>query len=217
MKIKVCGLRERENIEALKLLPIDFMGFIFYAASKRDVSNTKGLSKLLADQNWQSSIKKVGVFVNAEIGELLHRVHDYHLDFVQLHGEESPEYCQELQHFWSISNLRKARIIKVFSIATESDFEQFSKYEPFCQFFLFDTKGEQRGGNGVQFDWNLLTNYKGMIPFLLSGGIGAEDQEAVRQINIPQFYGIDVNSKFEIAPANKDVEKLKQFTQQLKY
>lgn len=209
-------MREPTNIEALKQLQIDFMGFIFYRASKRDVSLEKTLSKVLRDDNWNSTIKKVGVFVNAEIEDILHHVHDYNLDFVQLHGEESPEYCKELQSIWTMSTLRKARIIKAFSIGQADDFKNVSKYEPYCQLFLFDTKGDLRGGNGISFDWALLAYYQGMTPFFLSGGIGELDAEAVREINIPQLYGIDINSKFEITPALKDEIKVRQFVQELK-
>lgn len=216
MKVKVCGLKEIGNIEALKQLSIDFMGFIFYPKSKRYVGQSEALKSLLQEQNWQSDIKKVGVFVDVEIDEILHTVHDYSLDYVQLHGNESPEYCRELNRIWSISSMRKAKLIKAFAIGDASDFEQVNQYQAHCQLFIFDTKGENKGGNGISFDWDLLKHYSGMIPFLLSGGINESDAQKIRQLNAPQLAGVDINSRFESAPALKDVEKVKQFIANLK-
>ncbi|MEM9886261.1 MAG: phosphoribosylanthranilate isomerase [Bacteroidota bacterium] len=216
MNIKVCGLRKAENIEALKQLEIDWMGFIFYKNSPRDVSQEESLKSLLIDENWASEIKKVGVFVNIRIHDILHYVHDYHLDYVQLHGNESPEYCQELNTLWSMSSMRKAKIIKAFSIATEEDFQYVRTYERHCAYFLFDTKGELPGGNGVTFNWDLLKHYQGITPFLLSGGISEAEVPAIRKLDAPQLFGVDINSKFEISPALKDIEKVKRFVQALK-
>ncbi len=216
MKVKVCGLRDIDNINALKQLPIELMGFIFYPSSKRYIGAGAALKTTLKDENWNSTTRKVGVFVDVEIDEILHHVHDYNLDFVQLHGNESPEYCAELNHIWSISSMRQAKLIKAFAIQTAEDFEQVEHYQSQCQLFIFDTKGENPGGNGVSFDWNLLENYKGIIPFLLSGGISIEDAEKIRQLKAPQLAGVDINSRFEIEPAMKDVEKVKQFIEKLK-
>lgn len=215
MKVKICGLRDRANIEDLKKLPIDFMGFIFYPNSPRDVSQDEELKNILDDDHWNSEIKKVGVFVNMQIHDILHYVHDYHLDFVQLHGNESPEYCRELNSLWSISTVKSAKIIKSFSIESAEDFEDIHQYERHCAYFLFDTKGKSPGGNGVTFDWNLLENYKGITPFLLSGGIGEEHAQTIKTIQVPQFSGIDINSKFESKPALKNVKNIKKFLQAL--
>ena len=216
MNIKVCGLKSEENINALKQFDIDWMGFIFYKDSPRDVSNEQHLKTLLLDENWQSEIKKVGVFVNMRIHDILHYVHDYHLDYVQLHGNESPEYCQELNSLWSMSSMRKAKIIKAFSIGSAEDFKNVQLYERHCAYFLFDTKGEQAGGNGVTFDWDLLDHYQGITPFILSGGISKTEIPTIKKLTAPQLFGVDINSKFETAPAQKDVKLVKSFAQMLK-
>lgn len=215
MKVKVCGLREPENIESLAKLPIDFMGFIFYKKSPRNVVGG-ALEKWLGKNDAVlGNIKRVGVFVNAEIEEILNRVHDFGLDYVQLHGNESPEYCREILSFWAASTLRSARFIKAFAVDADFDFTQTRAYEGICPLFLFDTKTPQHGGSGVSFDWNLLTKYKGNTPFLLSGGIDEDDATAIKQLNIPQLYGVDVNSRFEVQPGVKDVEKVKRFLEAL--
>ncbi len=215
MKVKVCGLRDPENIEALAKLPIDFMGFIFYKKSPRNVTGDKLEKWLHKNGAVLGNIKRVGVFVNAEIEEILNRVHDFGLDYVQLHGNESPGYCREIQSFWAASTLKNARFIKAFAVDAEFDFEQTRAYEGICSLFLFDTKTPQHGGSGVSFDWNLLEKYKGNTPFLLSGGIDEGDAEAIKQLNIPQLYGVDVNSRFEVQPGVKDVEKLGRFLEKL--
>lgn len=216
MKVKVCGLREQQNIKELKKLPIDFMGFIFYKKSPRYVGKEKTLNDFLRDDQWNSDIKRVGVFVNAQIHDLLHDVHDYHLDFVQLHGTESSEYCKELNDLWSISSMRGAKIIKVFSIETADDFQEVQAYESHCAYFLFDTKGKNPGGNGISFDWELLSNYQGITPFFLSGGITKDDVTAIRNLRIPQLHGVDINSKFESEAGVKNVEKVQKFVKELK-
>lgn len=210
MKIKVCGLRDPENIEALAQLPIDFMGFIFYRKSPRYVG--KGLENwLAANEAKLEGIKRVGVFVNAEIEEILNRVHDFELDYVQLHGNESPEYCREIKLLWEASSARRAQFIKAFPVDADFDFAETQTYEGICSLFLFDTKTPQHGGSGVSFDWNLLAKYKGNTPFLLSGGIDEDDSDAIKQLNFPQLYGVDVNSRFEVEPGIKNKEKVKQF------
>ncbi|MEM0993671.1 MAG: phosphoribosylanthranilate isomerase [Bacteroidota bacterium] len=216
MNIKVCGLKSEDNINALKQLDLDWMGFIFYEKSPRDVSEEAHLKTALLDENWQSDIKKVGVFVNMRIHDILHYVHDYHLDFVQLHGNERPEYCRELNNLWSMSSMRKAKIIKAFSIGAAEDFEHVQQYERHCAYFLFDTKGEAPGGNGVTFDWKLLDHYQGITPFLLSGGISEAEVPAIKKLTAPQLFGVDINSKFEQAPTIKDVKRIQHFIQMLK-
>lgn len=214
MKVKVCGLREPENIEALAQLPIDFMGFIFYRKSPRYVG--KGLEKwLVANEEKLEGIKRVGIFVNAEIEEILNRVHDFALDYVQLHGNESPEYCREIKLLWEASSARSARFIKAFPVDVDFDFAETQDYEGICSLFLFDTKTPQHGGSGVSFDWNLLAQYKGQTPFLLSGGIDEKDADAIKALNFPQLYGVDVNSRFEVEPGVKDVEKVGRFLETL--
>ncbi len=215
MKIKVCGLREPDNITALAKLPVDMMGFIFYEKSLRFAG--KKLAQWLALEGGAlEGIKRVGVFVNAEVEDVLNHVHDFELDFVQLHGNESPEYCQLLRNLWESTSMRKAKLIKAFRVDEGFDFDQVSPFTSHCAYFLFDTKGQEYGGTGEQFDWKLLGNYHGVTPFILSGGIGPETVDDVLGFRHPQLYGIDINSRFEQEPGIKDIEKVAQFVTALK-
>jgi phosphoribosylanthranilate isomerase len=197
MIIKTCGMRDADNIRAVSELRIDWMGFIFWAPSSRYVSEKP--SFLPTRQ------KRVGVFVDARIEEVKSKADEYALDLIQLHGSESPAFCE-----WLKANSRQ-QLIKAFNIATQEDLEQTIPYEGLVDYFLFDTKAKMVGGNGTQFDWSVLSAYQGNTPFLLSGGIGPDDAEKVRNFHHPQLAGIDLNSRFELSPALKDIEKLKQF------
>jgi phosphoribosylanthranilate isomerase len=197
MIIKTCGMRDADNIRAVSELGIDWMGFIFWAPSSRYVSEKP--SFLPTRQ------KRVGVFVDARIEEVKSKADEYALDLIQLHGSESPAFCERLK-----ANSRQ-QLIKAFNIATQEDLEQTIPYEGLVDYFLFDTKAKMVGGNGTQFDWSILSAYQGNTPFLLSGGIGPDDAEKVRNFHHPQLAGIDLNSRFELSPAFKDIEKLKQF------
>lgn len=216
MKIKVCGLKDPANLQAILELPIDMAGFIFYPKSPR-FAESKAL-RVWIDKNPSAfgKVEKVGVFVNAEIEYVLNTVHDYHLDYVQLHGAESPEYCRELISYWSIGSLRSAKFIKAFQVTPAFDFEETERFEGLCSYFLFDAHGEQPGGNGVSFDWHKLEEYKGITPFLLSGGISEQDAETIRHINVKSLWGVDINSKFETKPGIKDPEKVANFVKALK-
>ena len=215
MKIKVCGMREPGNLVALAKLPIDMVGFIFYAKSPRYAGES--LAKWLAKEGAALEGKKrVGVFVNAEVEDVLNHVHDFELDFVQLHGNESPEYCQLLRNLWESTSMRKAKLIKAFRVDEDFDFNQVSPYTSHCAYFLFDTRGQEYGGTGRQFDWKLLNDYHGVTPFLLSGGIGPEAVGAVLDFQHPQFYGVDLNSRFEREPGIKDIDKIAAFVTALK-
>ena len=197
MIIKTCGMRDADNIRAVSELRIDWMGFIFWPPSSRYVSEKP--SFLPTRQ------KRVGVFVDARIEEVKSKADEYALDLIQLHGSESPAFCERLK-----ANSRQ-QLIKAFNIATQEDLEQTIPYEGLVDYFLFDTKAKMVGGNGTQFDWSVLSAYQGNTPFLLSGGIGPDDAEKVRNFHHPQLAGIDLNSRFELSPAFKDIEKLKQF------
>lgn len=215
MKIKVCGLKFPENIEAVLSLPVEFIGLIFYPKSPR-FAESPALEKWLNKHASKfEQVSKVGVFVNAEIEQVLNAVHDYQLDFVQLHGNESPEYCQELKQYWDISSLRHAKIIKAFGVDEHFDFAETQAYARWCAYFLFDTPGPQHGGSGVVFDWSLLQNYEGVTPFFLSGGIDEDSAKAIRKLKLPSLVGIDLNSRFETEPGVKDVEKIKRFLEGL--
>ncbi len=188
-----------ENIlEVSQLLP-DYLGFIFYEKSSRYFDGE--IPEI------PNSIKKVGVFVNATLKEIISKIKKYNLDIIQLHGNETPEYCENLKN----DNLE---IIKVFSVDDDFNFEELSKYENVCDYFLFDTKGKLHGGNGVTFNWQILEKYKSKKPLILSGGIGIEEIEKIKKLNLP-IYAIDINSKFEIEPGLKNTQLLQQFITQL--
>ena len=192
-------MRDAENIREVEALGIDMMGFIFWPKSKRFVSEYP--------EDMPVSCKRVGVFVNESIEKVRHIADDYALDIIQLHGSESPEYAREL---------REWEMIKAFNIATKEDLEATKPYEGIVDYFLFDTKGLSVGGNGEKFDWSVLDAYNGTTPFLLSGGIGPNDAERVKEFHHPKCIGIDLNSRFEIAPGLKDVEKLKTFLEKIR-
>ena len=211
MLIKVCGMREPANLASMLALPIDLVGFIFYKKSPR-FAESKALRQWIARHpDAFGPIKKVGIFVNAEVEVILNAVHDYQLDYVQLHGAESPEYCMEILTLWQMGSMRSAKLIKAFPVDAEFDFSLTRAYEKTCTYFLFDTKTDLHGGSGARFDWGLLSQYQGETPFLLSGGLGPDDATAVREVRHPQLAGIDLNSCFETEPGVKDIEKLAQF------
>lgn len=199
MKIKVCGMREASNIADLGQTPIDYIGFIFYSKSPRYVDS-------LPQVMIPSHIKRVGVFVNSSIEEIEAKVTAFGLDYIQLHGNESPTFCKTLKG-------KGLQIIKAFRVGDDFDFNILTEYEDVCDYFLLDAKGKSYGGNGVVFDWQLLTNYTSPKPFFLSGGIDLESISAIQELKVAQLYAIDINSKFEISPALKDIQKVQQFIQ----
>jgi phosphoribosylanthranilate isomerase len=199
MKIKVCGLRQQENIEKVVALNPNFIGFIFYEKSPRFVGEELNEEYI---RSIPQSIKKVGVFVNASPGYILNMVKKYDLQYAQLHGNEMPDICRSIRQ-------KGVSVIKAFSIDEHFNFAMLNNYKSFCDLFLFDTKGNQPGGNGTAFDWNLLKRYDNEKPFLLSGGIGPENiDEIIALSKTLPIYGIDVNSKFETEPGMKDIAKL---------
>ena len=200
MIIKVCGMREADNIRATEQLGVDWLGFIFWPNSSRYVATRPAYLP--------SAAKRVGVFVDASIEDVTNKASDYQLDIIQLHGHESREYVSE------ISN-RGLTVMKAISISNRDDIATSKVYEGIANYFLFDTKCKTVGGSGEHFDWSVLNAYDGSTPFLLSGGIGPDDVERVRNFCHPECIGIDLNSRFEISPALKDINKLKQFIQQL--
>lgn len=217
MRVKVCGLRNPENISAIAELGVDYIGLIFHPDSPRFVDDPAlgtWISKHRADF---PDTKLVGVFVNAEIDTLLNAVHDYQLDWIQLHGSESAGYCRELKLLWSVNTLRKAKICKAFHLTKDFDFNTTNDYVSTCPLFVFDTGGHAAvGGTGNKWDWSKLQEYTGPIPFLLSGGIGPMDAEKVRQLDHPQLHGVDINSRFEGSPGAKNVGMLAEFISALK-
>ena len=196
--IKVCGMRDAENIREVEALGIDLMGFIFWPKSSRYVSERPSYLP--------KKCKRVGVFVNEDIEQVKHIAADYALDYIQLHGSESPGYVQQL-HDW--------QVIKAISLSSRDDIATFKDYEGLVDYFLFDTKCTCMGGSGQQFDWSVLDSYDGNTPFLLSGGIGPDDAERVKAFHHGKCIGIDLNSKFELSPALKDINKLQEFIKEL--
>ncbi len=196
MLIKICGLKIPSNINELAKLNIDMMGFIFYEKSPRFVG---GHLDRRVIQSLPKSIRKVGVFVDEDEKMVLQKIEDYGLDVVQLHGNESVVYCEKL-------NVKNIRIIKAFQVDDAFDFSQLAPYQKFCDYFLFDTKGKEKGGNGISFNWEVLNKYQLGTPFLLSGGIGVENIEEALSITHPQLFGLDINSKIELEPASKSFE-----------
>lgn len=204
MLIKVCGMREAENIREVAALGIDWMGFIFYGKSPRAVS-IDSCSAFAGEL----PVKKIGVFVNASQREMMETADACRLDYLQLHGNESPDDCYALHK-------RGYALIKAFSVATADDLRQTADYEGRVDYFLFDTKCNGYGGSGRQFDWSLLSTYQGETPFLLSGGIHPGSAEAIRRFAHPRFAGIDLNSGFETKPGLKDIHSLITFINELK-
>ncbi len=216
LTIKVCGMRNPENIATIAALPIDYMGFIFYEKSQRYVSGATGFNPL-ENLNGLKPVASVGVFVNEKIDVILSKIADYQLVAIQLHGNETNDFIKTLRHN-VISGDRKGTPVQVFkaiSISEAADFEKIHDY-PDADFLLLDTKTPQHGGSGQKFDWNLLNDIDFPKPFFLSGGISLEDVEAIKALKINNLYGIDINSKFEIEPALKDVEKVEQFVKAMR-
>ena len=203
-KLKVCGMKYPDNIRKLSELKPDFIGFIFYDKSKRFIGDGLDVSKLNIDK----LIEKVGVFVNASIDYILEKLKKYSLDLVQLHGNESPEFCKELQQ-------QSIKISKAFQVDENFDFSELASYYDVCDYFLFDTKTKLYGGSGKKFNWQVLEKYDNKKPFFLSGGIALDDIAEIKKLKNLNIYAIDINSKFEIEPGLKDIEKIKQFKEGL--
>ena len=208
--VKVCGMRKAENIREVEALGIDLMGFIFWPKSSRYVSERPAYLP--------TRCKRVGVFVNEDIETIKKIADDYALDYIQLHGSETPEQISHLSPLTS-----HLSIIKAFNIATTEDLEATKPYEGIVDYYLFDTRmppkemggGLPPGGTGIKFDWSVLSAYDAETPFLLSGGIGPNDAERVKTYNHPKCIGIDLNSRFELSPALKDIIKLRKFIKEI--
>lgn len=233
MKLKICG--QKHNIEEVAALQPDYLGFIFWEPSVRHF-NTE-MPELA------SGIKKVGVFVDAEIEVVLENVIKYRLDAVQLHGSESAEYCKKLKEKYpsfrdvtlsavemasrkkktlnsgEFSTALDLTVVKAFSLEDRFNFSVLEEYESVCDYFLFDTKGKLPGGTGLTFDWSILKDYPSTKPYFLSGGIGLEELDTLKEfLKRPESkycHAIDVNSRFEVKPGLKDIEKLKKFKEKL--
>jgi phosphoribosylanthranilate isomerase len=205
LKIKICGLRESGNImETAKLEP-DFMGFIFYKQSARyagEILDPEITAKL------PLKIKKTGVFVNEDMPEINRIIRKYTLDAVQLHGDETPELCKHLTQEGIV-------VIKAFRTNESTDFKSYSDFIPYTEYFLFDNFTQGYGGSGKKFEWKILDSYDLGHPFFLSGGITASDVSKILDIKNPSFCGIDLNSRFEVKPGQKDGKILKAFISEI--
>ncbi|MVT11833.1 phosphoribosylanthranilate isomerase [Chitinophaga tropicalis] len=205
MKIKVCGITRKEDLQQLIAFGVDYAGFIFYEKSPRFAGN-KLDARSIRETN---GILKTGVFVNAPLEQVQRIVADYGLNLVQLHGDETPEYCAALKAI--------VPVIKAFRVGAAVNWEQLlSAYIPVTDYFLFDTEaGKAYGGTGKMFDWELLKSYPYTHPFFLSGGIGPDQLPELLQLELPALCTVDVNSKFEIQPGVKDMEKVQRFTDKI--
>jgi phosphoribosylanthranilate isomerase len=206
LKLKVCGMRDPENLEQLVSLGPDYIGFIFYGPSKRFVGD---LDPELTKQI-PAGIKATGVFVDESLEEVVRLSQRYDLKALQLHGKESPEYCMFLKQ-----HLSDIEVIKAFGVNDQFTFGVLEAYRAVVDYFLFDTQTADHGGSGKTFDWTLLQNYQLQVPYFLSGGIGLEELQMIKAIADPRLHAVDVNSRFETAPAMKNIELLTTFKNQL--
>lgn len=211
MKLKICGMKYRDNILDVAQLQPEFMGFIFYEKSSRFFDGEI--------PDLPQSIKKVGVFVNPSDYFITETVLKHNLQAIQLHGKESPEFIKLLRRKLSAIDKSTIDIIKVFSIRDHFDFSKLEVFESICDYYLFDTKGELPGGNGYRFDWSVLKSYPSNKPYFLSGGIGWDDLDRLsvfqKSPESEHCYAIDVNSKFEIEAGLKNKNRLKTFIDDL--
>ena len=238
MIVKVCGMREPENIRDVAALGVDWIGFIFYPKSPRYVSQIRSRagiipdysvfmkheelsskelsskelsSKELSSKEMMRQVKRVGVFVDDMPQNIVTRAVNYELDIIQLHGSESVIMIDNLRSTLAPSIRKGIKFMKALSISTAEDILRYKEYEGHVDYFIFDTQTPLVGGSGNHFDWNMLDAYDGNTPFILSGGVGPDDAERVLSIRLPMFAGIDLNSQFETAPAVKNVDALKAF------
>lgn len=200
MEVKVCGLTQADNITAVITAGADYIGLIFYPASKRYVARGTGLQHFVKQI---STVRKVGVFVDATEAELRDAVQAYKLDVVQLHGAESVAYCRRIK--------ARVPVWKAFAVQPAFDFTQLDTYAPYCDRFLFDTPGKGYGGTGQIFNWSLLEERLLPRPWMLAGGIGPGDALKIKGLRIGGLAGIDLNSRFEIYPGYKDATRIKNF------
>jgi phosphoribosylanthranilate isomerase len=210
MRTKVCGLTQLHQLEELNDMGVEFGGFIFYAKSPRYVLNSMQTKQI---KGFKGNLNKVGVFVNASEQEILDRVDDCGLYLVQLHGNETPKFCEKISNY--ITTIKAFRVDDNFPLAW-----QMKEYEEVVDMYLFDTAASGFGGTGLQFNWNILTQSPITKPFFLSGGIGANNIDEIKQFASLEvgknLFCIDINSKFEQMPGIKDLDLVKNFVSQLK-
>ncbi len=198
--IKVCGMKSPDNIHMLRNPKINWIGFIFYPKSPRYIEQ-------VPPKEDTDPYYRVGVFVNEEESVVLEKIKKHQLDIVQLHGDETPEYCLNLKPH--------VEVWKAWSLDNTFDFQILDSYLDVVSLFVFDAKGEQRGGNSIPFDWNILSQYRKAKPFLLSGGIGPESINDLKEFHHAACRGIDINSKFETSPGLKNIDLINNFIHEL--
>lgn len=211
-------MRDADNIRDISALGVDMIGLIFYPPSPRYVQQFSSGAGIIPDYapDMGKTPLRVGVFVDDMPQNIVTRVYNYKLDYIQLHGNEPRETLENLRATIDPDIKPNIKIIKAISVSSAEDIKKYKEYVGAADLFLFDTKCKTVGGSGEQFDWQVLQAYDGDVPFILSGGIGPDDAERVKNFHHPKCIGIDLNSKFEIEPALKDVEKLKQFLVKVK-
>lgn len=211
-------MRDADNIRDISALGVDMIGLIFYPPSPRYVQQFSSGAGIIPDYapDMGKTPLRVGVFVDDMPQNIVTRVYNYKLDYIQLHGNEPRETLENLRATIDPDINPKIKIIKAISVSSAEDIKKYKEYVGAADLFLFDTECKTVGGSGEQFDWQVLQAYDGDVPFLLSGGIGPDDVERIKNFHHPKCIGIDLNSKFEIEPALKDVEKLKQFLVKVK-
>lgn len=211
-------MRDADNIRDISALGVDMIGLIFYPPSPRYVQQFSSGAGIIPDYapDMGKTPLRVGVYVDDMPQNIVTRVYNYKLDYIQLHGNEPRETLENLRATIDPDIKPKIKIIKAISVSSAEDIKKYKEYVGAADLFLFDTKCKTVGGSGELFDWQVLQAYDGDVPFLLSGGIGPDDAERIQNFHHPKCIGIDLNSKFEIEPALKDVEKLKQFLVKVK-
>jgi phosphoribosylanthranilate isomerase len=206
LKIKICGMREAKNLAEVAARQPDYLGFIFYPKSARYVGDDWDASII---NQLPKSIERVGVFVNENIGFILSNCHKYSIKTVQLHGNENPRFCSQLQR-------KGYTVFKAFQVDDNTQLKEIEAYKGKCDYFLYDTKSKGLGGSGQKFNWAKLNELNAAGPFLLSGGITSKDAIDIKALNLSNLKGVDINSKFEITPALKDIKLLDEFINELR-
>jgi phosphoribosylanthranilate isomerase len=204
MKVKVCGMNNKQNITEVASLGTDLIGLIFFDKSPRGVKKGDVDSAFVKELK----ISKVGVFVNEALEVVLQIAKEYELNYLQLHGNESPEYCQRVKE-------SGYKVWKAFSVGESIDTEQLKQYEGVVDLFLFDTKGKNYGGNGMKFNWEALNEYNLSKPFMLSGGLTLKDAENVSGLEFDKLWGVDLNSGFELEPGRKKPNEIEEFIKRI--
>ena len=208
MYIKVCGMRDAQNIRDVEALGVDILGFIFWPGSKRYVSARPDYLPVNA--------QRAGVFVNASPDEVVQKVKEYGLHYVQLHGDEDLSYVTNLQKLLTASVDNMPRIVRAIQVASRSKVLKAMMWDGFVDGILFEAPTTGYGGSGISFDWSLLSSYRGNTPFFITGGIGPQSLEALLEFEHPQWIGVDLNSRFESSPAFKNIALLRPFVEALK-